>query len=580
MRWRLLGNAAVAAAAVSVQVIFLYAFLNPQVGSGAGNLLRLVGGLCPLYTLTLGLPVAAAYLLYGYFGSRPLPHRWVEWRYWGSFFVLLNIWLVVVYGLNAHFYRYLLDPAALNRLIGAALAILAASLAVAITVFSRRLAQRSAARMSAVGMVITVWLILGGLSSVEAPEASPPYRTELEALASARPLTLIGIDGLSPELLLPLISEGRLPAFARLMKEGAYGPLRAFPPGDAVTLWTTILTGKQPHRHGVRGMLRYRLLGGEAEITLPPHGVGFGFLRAFGLVQPAPITAGHRRVQALWDILSAFRIPSAFLGFPLAPSASSLPSIQFHAAMDPRTFPVPADLEEWWTRLVEEESQPMALQDEVLKLGLAADMLLLEEADRLGAGKTPPRVRALRLSGFDYVLHRFLRYHQPSKFGNVPATALERYGRTISEYCKFLDAKIAREIKAVGNRGMLLVVSSHGMRAESIAARAIRNLRGAASLSGTHHRGPSGILFMYGPGVQAESTLNRARLADILPTLLYLLGLPVARDLDGEPLTAAMTARYLEATPASSIPSYEGVFIGEQMTDTFPEPEEEFPVLD
>ncbi|MEE9230397.1 MAG: alkaline phosphatase family protein [Acidobacteriota bacterium] len=580
MRWRLLGNAAVAAAAASVHVIFLYAFLNPSVGSGGSNLVRLVGGLCPVYTLTLSLPVAAAYLLYGYFGSRPLPRRWVEWRYWGSFFVLLNIWVVVAYGLNARFYRHLLDPAALNRLIGAALAILTASLAVAITVFSRRLAQRSAARMSALGIVVTVWLILAGLLSVDVPEASPPYRTELEPLASARPLTIIGIDGLSPELLLPLISEGRLPAFARLMREGSYGALRAFPPGDGVTLWTTILTGKQPHRHGVRGMLRYRLLGGEAEITLPPHGVGFGFLRTLGLVLPAPITAEHRRVRAFWDILSAFRIPSAFLGFPLAPPVSSLPSIQFRAAMDPPTSPAPADLEEWWPRLVEENSQPMALQDEVLKRGLAADMLLLEESERLRSGKPSPRVRVVRLSGFDYVLHRFLRYHQPSKFGNVPDTALERYGHTISEYCKFLDVKIAREIEAVGNRGMLLVVSSHGMTAESITARAIRNLRGAASLSGTHHRGPSGILFMYGPGVQAGSTLNRARLTDVLPTLLYLLGLPVARDLDGEPMTEAMTVRHLEATPASSIPNYEGVFIGEQIIDTFPEPGEEFPVLD
>ena len=326
--------------------------------------------------------------------------------------------------------------------------------------------------------------------------------------------------------------------------------------------------------------MRYRLLGGEAEIALPPRGVGFSLLRALGFVQPVPIADEHRRVRAMWDILSAFQIPSAFLGFPLAPSASSLPSIQFRAAMDPRTFPVPDDLEEWWARLVEVNSQPLGLQDEVLRLGLAADMLLLQEAERLWSGKPPPRVRALRLSGFDYVLHRFLRYHQPSKFGNVPATALERYGHAISEYCKFLDAQIAREIEAVGTRGLLLVVSPHGMAAESIGARAVRNLRGAASLSGTHHRGPSGILFMYGPGVKAENTLNRVRLADVLPTLLYLLGLPVARDLDGEPTTEAMTESYLEVTPASSIPSYEGIFIGEQMIDTFPEPEEGFPALD
>ena len=56
--------------------------------------------------------------------------------------------------------------------------------------------------------------------------------------------------------------------------------------------------------------------------------------------------------------------------------------------------------------------------------------------------------------------------------------------------------------------------------------------------SGSHR--PEGILVMAGPGIQPGAGLADATVADILPTLLALAGLPLPAGLDGRPLVEAL----------------------------------------
>jgi len=57
--------------------------------------------------------------------------------------------------------------------------------------------------------------------------------------------------------------------------------------------------------------------------------------------------------------------------------------------------------------------------------------------------------------------------------------------------------------------------------------------------SGGHR--PEGVIVMSGPGIQEGATISDASVADILPTMLALTGLPVPEDLDGRPLSQAFT---------------------------------------
>jgi hypothetical protein len=558
MRLRLLANVAVAAAGAAVYVALLFALLNPALARDPAAA-ALLPGLGLLYALAVAPPAAGLYLLYGYFAPIPMPRRWLHWRIWGGFFAVFALGVVAAYALNARFYRHLMPPQALLRLMQGGGAILGVALVVALTVVSRALAGRRSARASALALLVGSWVLLAVFAGVEAPTAAPEQRVELEALAPGRTLRLIGIDGLSFDLLLPLVSEGRLPIFARVMKEGAYGPLRSFPPGDEVTLWSTVLTGQKPHRHGVRGPTRFFLLG--RPLALAPRGVGFWLLRAVGVAGSEPAGPAHLTARGLWDLLSDFNVPAFFGGFPLALHRHDLPAVELSGPPEAGA-PDPPGLEERLARLVHAPAELDPILEEELRAAVKLDLLALEGA-RSVTGEAATAVVAVRLPGLDRVLHRFLRMHRPEEFGNVPEPLLERYGGTVAEYCRFLDDLLARQVEEVRGRGILLVVSPHGSKPVAAGERLARFLRGLPHRSAEHRSGPPGLFLAWGAGTQPGRKVEGARLADLLPTLLYYLGLPVARDLDGRPLAQIFQPDFLEANPISSIPSYESASVEE-----------------
>ena len=64
-------------------------------------------------------------------------------------------------------------------------------------------------------------------------------------------LVILGFDGLTPELAFPWARAGLLPNLARLMEQGAWGPLRSVVHPITPAAWTSMLTGVNPGRHGV-----------------------------------------------------------------------------------------------------------------------------------------------------------------------------------------------------------------------------------------------------------------------------------------------------------------------------------------
>jgi len=68
---------------------------------------------------------------------------------------------------------------------------------------------------------------------------------------------MLGLDGATWDLLDPLIDRGAMPNLAAMRRGGCAGTLRSvFPPLSPVA-WTTIMTGKNPGRHGVFEFLEY-----------------------------------------------------------------------------------------------------------------------------------------------------------------------------------------------------------------------------------------------------------------------------------------------------------------------------------
>ena len=62
------------------------------------------------------------------------------------------------------------------------------------------------------------------------------------------------------------------------------------------------------------------------------------------------------------------------------------------------------------------------------------------------------------------------------------------------------------------------------------------------TLSGMH--APLGILIVSGPGVREGGSLPAGEIIDVTPTILYYLGVPLTRDMDGKVLTGIFTPRF------------------------------------
>lgn len=71
------------------------------------------------------------------------------------------------------------------------------------------------------------------------------------------------------------------------------------------------------------------------------------------------------------------------------------------------------------------------------------------------------------------------------------------------------------------------------------------------SLGHTGHHRLNGILIMQGPEMKSEQTIQGANIVDLAPTILYAMGCPIPRDMDGRVLTEAFHPQFLEAQPIS-----------------------------
>jgi len=59
-----------------------------------------------------------------------------------------------------------------------------------------------------------------------------------------------------------------------------------------------------------------------------------------------------------------------------------------------------------------------------------------------------------------------------------------------------------------------------------------------------------------GPGIKNATTIQNAHILDITPTVLYYLGLPVAKDMDGKPIPL-FTEDFQTKNPLKTITTYE-----------------------
>jgi len=71
------------------------------------------------------------------------------------------------------------------------------------------------------------------------------------AMTLPRKALIIGLDGATWDLLMPWAQAGHLPTLARLVREGAHGPLMTTIPPVSASAWVSFATGANPGVHGI-----------------------------------------------------------------------------------------------------------------------------------------------------------------------------------------------------------------------------------------------------------------------------------------------------------------------------------------
>jgi predicted AlkP superfamily phosphohydrolase/phosphomutase len=383
------------------------------------------------------------------------------------------------------------------------------------------------------------------------------------------------------------VARGTVPALARALTRGASGPLATIRPTEGPPVWTTIFTGRYPRDHGIKSFSAYRLWGSSRTYELLPKGALVHWLERAGLVTREPLTALSRRRPALWNALNAFGIrtgvvrfwgthpPERVQGFMLSHSfhllagqstrlretlypADLLAEVRARA-LDPRQVESTL-LEQYLDTQAPATQEGLLHERELVERALCPDLTYERAGAALRAAYDPP-FYANYLYGMDVLGHTFLRYAQPEQFGNVAPLELRRYGKVLDHYTGWVDSLIASRIADLRPGDVLLVVSGYGMHPTPLWRRALDALVTGESQAGTHSDAPDGFILALGDGIRPGASFARASILDVAPTVLYLMGLPVGRDMEGRVASEILEPEFALGHPVTYIPSYESLAV-------------------
>lgn len=586
---RALSSVAIAAALFAMHVVLLTLYLDPGAsfrvdGAALGIALFLPYFLAASLLLGLGILVTRVWTREPRARRPPLEAL----PYFASLSFTVCATSATLYWTNLWSYRHSIPLEHVRGLAASSIALTACALVfVAVGVdamlfpFRGRGISAAFVVLSAAASVIVPLVVHPPTPNATVPPVDLALTVHADAIEPTRRIVLVGTDGLGPDVVREGIARGTLPAFAYLLRHGAHGPLATLRPSEGPPVWTSIMTGVLPRAHGVKSFVTYRLRGSATTFELLPKGVLVSLLEHAGLVRTEPVTSAARRRPAVWNVLNAFAVDTGLVRLwathPIERVHGFMLSPRFHQRgpqdRDSDLIHPPDLVAEVGAQMVEgsdvdrtlvsefiDRSAPVgerdrALRSELVEDALAPDLSYRRAGAVLRAAYDPPFF-ATYYYGLDVVGHTFFPFAHPGFFGNVDADAARRYGRVIDRYVTLMGEWLVELVEHRRPNEIIIFVSGFGIEPATPFDRLVGLATGRGSVGGVHDRAPDGYFIAVGDGIRPGATLGTASVVDIAPTILYLMGLPVARDLDGRVLTEILDEDFARSHPLTLIPSY------------------------
>jgi predicted AlkP superfamily phosphohydrolase/phosphomutase/tetratricopeptide (TPR) repeat protein len=367
-------------------------------------------------------------------------------------------------------------------------------------------------------------------------------------------LLLVGWDAADWQIINPLLKQGKLPALARLIANGARGNIATLDPPISPMLWTSIATGKRPFKHGILGFTEAMPGGKKAR----------------------PVRVTSRKCHAIWNLLNDRGLKTNVIGWwPSHPAepVNGIAVSNFYGVIaeeSERMQPMipdtvhPKSLEEVFAdlrvhpgELTPEIVQPFfpdadglrSEDDEVLRstMKIVAHAASIHAAATYALAESEWDFTAVYYDALDHFSHVGMKFHPP-RLSRVSERDFKKYHYIVEGAYRFHDMMLERLLDLAGDDCNVMLVSDHGFINDQKRLIQLPDEPGAPALE---HR-PYGVLLASGPDFK-QGPVYGASLLDVAPTILKLYGLPAARDFDGRALDIVRG----EPAVSSWIDSYE-----------------------
>jgi len=579
---RMLSNSVIAAGVASGYLTALVLQLNPSIEIGPATLLPLAIVLGVAYGANLTVVFYALIVLRQILAVEVLSPGWLSVRLLSWLCTIAASAAATLMWLNLRGFGNVLDPITRERMFAGA-SLVTASAVIFLGLGLAHLGRRGGRISGAILSITIAWSLAAPVvargPARPAPLPPRPMMTPVGSIASPADshVRMLMLDGASLDVISPAVAAGRLPNIARIFDQGAVLHLATLRPTQAEPVWSAIATGRYPMYNGVRSAVIYRALGGTPIQLLPDYCFAQALV-TFGFITEEPQTATDLLARPLWSILSDRGASVGVIGWPLthpAPVVNGFAVSDAFHRLPPTELSQDVSLALWPSSLLTDAlaalqvpanpdpellvtamGAPQPVNDYDVRSDqapIAADRVHLQLLRALEINE--PRLMAVRFPGIDAVGHRFLRYADPSAFGDVSEAERARFGGVLNQYYGFIDTLVGREIERLGPNDVLLVVSAFGMEPLSPGKRLLEIIAGNPQISGTHERAPDGFVLAFGQPVAAGRP-TPASVVDLTPTILYFLGLPVGRDMDGFARIDLFKPAFTSDKPVTYIPSY------------------------
>lgn len=379
-----------------------------------------------------------------------------------------------------------------------------------------------------------------------------------------RRVLLLGWDAADWHLIHPLMEAGRMPTLQRLVESGVSGKIATLQPVLSPILWNSIATGKRADKHGILGF-----------VEPSPDGQSV-----------RPVSSTSRRAKAVWNILSQQGLRSSvvnwFASHPAEPIAGTVFSslltnnalgpdgdlvpLPAAAAHPPELLDVAEDLRLHPGEVTLKQLRPFFTRDhrpdpkDPRFLSLArtlAQCASTHNAATWLAARDDWDLLAVYYDAIDHVGHGFMEYHPPA-MAHVSAEDAAVYSEVVTGMYCFHDMMLGKLLDLAGPDTTVILLSDHGFYSDHLRPAVLEHFRDPAKKFGPEmnpvswHRS-HGIFVAAGHSIKRDDLIHGASLLDVAPTILALLGLPVADDMDGR----ALTQIFAEPVELERIASYE-----------------------